>query len=68
MEFHQTQDLTARELLVLEMFSKGMLREDVASELQISVKTLRVYLTKIYSKLSIKKLHQAVVWYLVHKG
>lgn len=68
MQFHITEPLDDKELLILKMFSAGMLREDVAATMHISPKTLRVYLTKIYSKLTVKKLHQAIVWYLVHKG
>lgn len=67
MQFHIVAPLDDKELSILKMFSEGMLREEVAQVLKISPKTLRVYLTKIYSKLSIKKLHQAVVWYLVHR-
>lgn len=65
MEVNQVEDLTEKELSILKMFSSGMLREDVASKLSISPKTLRFYLFKIYQKLGVTKLHQCVVWYLI---
>lgn len=67
MQFHIVAPLDDKELSILKMFSEGMLREEVAQVLKISPKTLRVYLTKIYSKLSVKKLHQAIVWFLVFR-
>ena len=67
-KFNDKPILTTKELLILEMFSTGMLREDVAQVIQVQPKTLRVYLTYIYEKLGCQKLHQAIVWFLsVHK-
>ncbi|MFM1782198.1 MAG: Bacterial regulatory protein luxR family [Pseudomonadota bacterium] len=65
LQFNPKPILTSKELLILKMFSTGMLREGVADVIQVQPKTLRVYLTYIYEKLGCKKLHQAVVWYLV---
>jgi len=67
MQFHITEPLSDKELLILKMFASGMLREEVAEVIEISPKTLRVYLTQIYAKLGVKKLHQAIVWFLVYR-
>lgn len=67
MKFEQIEPLTDKELLILKHFSAGMLRDEVAAELKVTPKTLRVYLAHIYAKLCITKLHQAVIWYLVYR-
>lgn len=64
-QFNEKPILTTKELLILKMFASGMLREDVAKIIEVQPKTLRVYLTYIYDKLGCKKLHQAIVWYLI---
>lgn len=63
MELQQLESLDSKEILILKGFASGMDREEVAQRLGISPKTLRGYLHKIYQKLQIKKLHQAVVWF-----
>lgn len=63
----QAEILNEREMDVLTLFAIGMLRHDIAEILKISEKTLRVHLTRIYAKLGVKKLHQAVVWYFANQ-
>lgn len=58
----QEKELSPREMDVLTLFAIGMLRHDIAELLQISEKTLRVHLTRIYTKLGVDRLHQAIVW------
>lgn len=64
-EFEQKEELNAKELLILKCFAIGLLREDVSSKMQLAPKTLRFYLHRIYKKLGVQKLHQALVWYFV---
>jgi DNA-binding CsgD family transcriptional regulator len=59
------ETLNDKEKEILKQFSLGMLREDVAKNFNIAPKTLRFYLHRIYMKLGVKKLHQAIVWHFV---
>lgn len=59
--------LTDKEMDILLFFALGMLRKDVAVKFMISERTLRCYLHKIYEKLGVLKLHQAVVWYFANQ-
>jgi DNA-binding CsgD family transcriptional regulator len=65
MKLNQEEELTAKEIEMLKMFSVGMLRVEVMSKLVIGDKTLRIYLGRIYKKIGVKQLHQAVVWYFI---
>lgn len=64
MELQQVEELNAKELLILEAFATGLDRFAVADKMGVGEKTLRGYLHKIYNKLGVKKLHQAIIWYL----
>lgn len=64
-QFNEKPILITKELLILKLFSEGLLRDEVAKEIGVAPKTLRVYLSVIYEKLGCKKLHQAIVWYLL---
>lgn len=55
-------DLTQKEMDILTCFALGMMREEVAERFGIKQKTLRHYLSVIFQKLNVKRLHQAVVW------
>ena len=57
------ETLTDKEKEIVKAFASGLLREDVARIFNIAPKTLRFYLHRIYMKLGVKKLHQAIVWY-----
>ena len=65
MKFEQKEELNAKELLILKCFSIGLLREEISEKLEIAPKTLRFYLHRIYKKLGVQKLHQAIVWYIL---
>lgn len=62
---NQVEELTAKELEILKDFCLGKDRAEVAAKFFIAPKTLRYYMHKIYMKLGVKKLHQAVVWYFI---
>lgn len=64
-KFEQKEELSAKELLILKCFAIGLLREEVANKIEIAPKTLRFYLHRIYKKLGVQKLHQALVWYFL---
>jgi DNA-binding NarL/FixJ family response regulator len=46
-------DLTPQELTVARMVATGHTNREVAADLQLSVKTVEVHLTRIYAKLGI---------------
>ncbi|MCD2189579.1 helix-turn-helix domain-containing protein [Actinomycetospora soli] len=56
--------LTAQEAAVVRLVSTGMSNKDVASELQVSPKTIQYHLTRIYTKVGVRsrtelaRLHQ----------
>ncbi|MDL5156165.1 helix-turn-helix transcriptional regulator [Actinomycetospora termitidis] len=47
-------DLTAQEAAVVRLVSTGMSNKDVASELQVSPKTVQYHLTRIYTKVGVR--------------
>jgi len=52
--------LTSREREVIELISKGRLEKEVASELNISVKTVKAHISNIYSKLQVRTRVEAL--------
>nr|WP_171051915.1 response regulator transcription factor [Alteribacter natronophilus] len=54
-------ELTAREKEVLECLVKGMSNKDIAAELFISDKTVKIHVSKILRKLGVKSRSQAVI-------
>lgn len=57
-----TEHLTAREKEVLTHLTKGASNETIASELHISVHTLRTHLYHIYRKIKVHNRIQASLW------
>ena len=58
------EKLTPRELEVLTLLSKGYLYKEIASNLGISINTLRNHLRTIYDKLHVHSRTEATVKYL----
>ncbi len=56
------EQLTKRELGVLELLAQGQGNEQIAQELGLSRHTVRNYVATIYSKLGIKSRAEAVIW------
>ncbi len=56
--------LTAKEMKILEFVAKGMTREEIADNLNISVHTVNTHLTSVYRKLKAKTEAQAVAKWL----
>lgn len=52
--------LTPREKEVIELISKGRLEKEVASDLNISVKTVKAHISNIYSKLQVRTRVEAL--------
>ena len=57
----ETESLTARELEVLQGLSRGHPYKEIASELGISLGTVRTYIQRIYEKLHVHSQTEAVM-------
>jgi DNA-binding NarL/FixJ family response regulator len=57
-------DLTTREQMVLDCLAKGITYKQIASELNISLATIRTHIRHIYEKLQVHSRTEAVVMYL----
>ena len=55
---HEAVRLTPQELTVARLVASGSSNRDVAADLQLSVKTVEVHLTRIYAKLGIRSRGQ----------
>lgn len=60
-------DLTMRELDVLELIAKGMANRDIAQSLFISEKTVKNHVTNIFRKLSVEDRTQAALYAIKNK-
>ncbi|NJP36747.1 response regulator transcription factor [Alkalicoccus luteus] len=58
--------LTARELEVLKLMADGMSNQEIANKLFIAVKTVKVHVSSILSKLEVQDRTQAVIYALKH--
>jgi len=59
----ETESLTVRELEVLQGLSRGHPYKEIASELGISLSTVRTYIQRIYEKLHVHSQTEAVMKY-----
>jgi DNA-binding NarL/FixJ family response regulator len=64
----ETESLTARELEVLQGLSRGQPYKEIASELGISLSTVRTYIQRIYEKLHVHSQTEAVMKFARQKG
>ena len=53
-DFDLTEDLTERELDVLQLVAKGLSNREVASRLDISHRTVSTHLSSVYGKLGVR--------------
>jgi len=58
----QSNNLTTKEMKVLNLLSSGLHSSAIADTLFISEATVRVHLHKIYQKISVKNKQQALLW------
>lgn len=59
-------DLTPRELEVLELIAEGMLNKEIADELFISEKTVKNHVSNIFKKLNVSDRTQAAIYAFKH--
>ncbi len=64
----ETENLTARELEILELLSQGDLCKEIGEKLSIANGTVRNHLRNIYDKLHVRSRTEAVVKYLAKRG
>ena len=64
-QLHQL--LTARELEVLKLMTEGRTNQEIADELFIALKTVKVHVSSILSKLEVHDRTQAVIYAFNHK-
>lgn len=55
--------LSAREMEVLELLSRGFSNKEIADQIQLSVETVRSYLKNVYEKLHVRSRTEAVIRY-----
>ena len=60
--------LSARELEILELLSKGQVSKEIADQLTISYHTVRVHTKHIYEKLHVRSRSEAVVKFMADKS
>lgn len=60
-EKHTPSLLTNKEVLILQALARGLKNSEIANELHVAERTVKSYLTSIYSKLNVKTRAQAVV-------
>lgn len=60
-EKHTPSLLTNKEVLILQALARGFKNSEIANELHVAERTVKSYLTTIYSKLNVKTRAQAVV-------
>jgi len=57
------QQLSRKEQAILEALSKGLTNRELASELGISVNTVKFHLSNLFDKLSVRNRAQAIAYY-----
>ena len=54
-------DLSKTERIVLTRIMKGMTSKEIADEQGMSISTIKTYRTRIFKKLGVKTMHEALV-------
>ena len=57
------QQLSGREKTILEALSKGLTNRELATELDISVNTVKFHLSNVFDKISVRNRAQAIAFY-----
>jgi two-component system, NarL family, response regulator LiaR len=61
------EELTAREMEILLLMTKGKTNQEIADELFIALKTVKVHVSNILSKLDVQDRTQAVIYAFNHE-
>ncbi len=59
-------DLTSREIEVLELIAEGMINKEIAKKLYISEKTVKNHVSNIFKKLNVSDRTQAAIYAFKH--
>jgi DNA-binding NarL/FixJ family response regulator len=58
--------LSNREVTVLELVGRGLSNQDIATELYVSINTVKTYIRSAYRKIGVSRRPQAVLWAVHH--
>jgi predicted ATPase/DNA-binding CsgD family transcriptional regulator len=56
------EPLTPRELEILHLIAQGLSNDEIASDLVVSVTTVKKHISHIYGKLNVQRRAQAITW------
>lgn len=65
-EKHEDNNLTSREIEVLELIAEGMINKEIARQLYISEKTVKNHVSNIFRKLNVSDRTQAAIYAFKH--
>lgn len=65
-ERHENNNLTCREIEVLELIAEGMINKEIAGKLYISEKTVKNHVSNIFKKLNVSDRTQAAIYAFKH--
>lgn len=65
-EKHDDNNLTIREVEVLELIAEGMINKEIAKQLYISEKTVKNHVSNIFRKLNVSDRTQAAIYAFKH--
>jgi DNA-binding NarL/FixJ family response regulator len=65
-EKHDDNNLTSREVEVLELIAEGMINKEIAKQLYISEKTVKNHVSNIFRKLNVSDRTQAAIYAFKH--
>jgi DNA-binding NarL/FixJ family response regulator len=65
-EKHNDNNLTTREIEVLELIAEGMINKEIAKQLYISEKTVKNHVSNIFRKLNVSDRTQAAIYAFKH--
>ncbi|MGE5615229.1 MAG: response regulator [Bacillota bacterium] len=65
-EKHESNNLTPREIEVLQLIAEGMINKEIARQLYISEKTVKNHVSNIFRKLDVSDRTQAAIYAFKH--
>lgn len=64
--FNYRKALTSRERDVLEVVCEGLSPQQIAKALGLTLKSARVYVTNLYTKLGVRRRDELLIWAFQH--